>query len=315
MNNSLLSSYRRHAKYAFLGLVSLLTIVLGDSVVLAREPAWCSEFLLCDIVTKGTVSDVQIRVGSLHDTWPMEVPGSDTMMVRVAQVTLRVDQVIKGNWGEQTIQFIVYIDASSFGANYVRGEQMVVGLVWGEDILGGTYRLWADQARLVWEGNEWVQQFGGKTLPNLDELRRVLATVATRRVLAAEEVVVLGRLVAVSSQHKYDDVGNEYVLKLLEFTNVRSLPGAGSTPPSQITVSIVRSGNYWPAWRMVSSCPRRLKQGRDYVVAIRNTEDGYVVPYGRDGIFELENNELFSVSGSRVGVSIESVAIDRSNGR
>lgn len=299
-------------RLALLSLVSVMTLAIGNADALAREPAWCKEFLLCDIVAEGTVDEVRIRTESLRDTWPMKVPGSSDMMIRVAEVTLRVSDTLKGSWSEPTIRFIVYVDSSVFKTNYSKGERMVVGLVWSDALLGGMYRLWADQARLVWQGNEWVQQLGGKILPDLEELQGVLIGVAPRRVLAEEEIVAVGRLVGVSSLRKYDEAGNEYVLKQMQFTNVRLLPGAGSALPGDITVSMVRSGDYWPAWRLVSSHARVLKEGRDYCVAIRNTEEGYVIPHGRDGIFEVRNDELFSVTGSRVGVSTTSVANKRS---
>ncbi|MDH4037525.1 MAG: hypothetical protein OEX18_12250 [Candidatus Krumholzibacteria bacterium] len=165
-----------------------------------------------------------------------------------------------------------------------------------------------DRVRFVEGRSGWQQQNDGLYLKDLGEIRGRLAAANPRRVMREAEIVVTGCLRR--EEHRYATApdGTEYALIELHLSEVRSV--GGEPLDSTIQIAAIASGDYWPEWRYDSTRPR-VTTGRDYCVALQRVDDGFVVPWGINGMFEVRDGMLYFAGRTPTGLSLEDVRTER----
>ncbi len=251
-------------------------------------------FLSCSVVVRGSVASIASQQAPVADVMSMFMstfpdPGS---LVEFKEVTLSVDEVLKGELKTTTITFNVNVCMSTFRDNYMIGEECIVGLKWSPDALGGVYYLFSDRARLVEEGHRWVQQGERVETDDIGRLRATLAAAAPRRVLGGADLVISGRLRSSSLSYLRDADGHEYAEETLHLENVETLKGV--SPGTAADVKVITSGDYWPAWREEGTVPKLL-EGYPYCLFLRKTDQGLVLFRGLNSAFEIDGNALRAI--------------------
>lgn len=279
---------------------------LADRIPSAKEQRPFDTLLSCDLVARGTITSFEIqreRMDEAMPMWPITPPAGTTILV--GHVSMTIEEVLRGAATEGSIDFLVYVSLSHVKANYRVGEQILVGLKWEENVLGGMYRLFDDTGRFVQTAKGWERQDGKTTIADLAGARSVLNSVAPQQVLENADLVVVGTLVRDEIDYRTSSDGHLYCVLTYSLSNLEILKGVVSE--YEIVVEAIASGDYWPDWRTNSTHPRELKRGNRYCFFLRRTADGLVVLQGMNGAYELRDNALVLPGGRSVDLTIDEI--------
>ncbi|HET6349002.1 MAG TPA: hypothetical protein VFH88_07965 [Candidatus Krumholzibacteria bacterium] len=280
----------------------LLAALVGASPL---EPAWVTDFRYCDLVVKGQVTDVTVEVKPRRQAMPMVPGGNDDSGVDVATTTLAVDEVMRGNTQQDSIRFVSFVGASLFKKNYSVGQELIVGLNWGKDVLGGSYWLFSEHGRFIHEENGWVNQGDGRVLTDLTELQKRLSDVSPESVLNQCELAVVGAVDSMKAKTIYGPDKSDAVQWSIFLRDSRSIRGA--TVPSEIAIRQITSGNYWPDWRDPAPLRSMIEPGTRYCFFLKKIEDGYAPVRGINGMFEVRDDSLYFAGRTPIDITIDDI--------
>lgn len=273
----------------------------GRGSQLTRE---CTALLYSDLVVRGTVVSVTRRVEQVGIVMPMLPTAQPELFTEFAEVRLSVEEIMRGSVDTDTIGFVAYVTASIFRDNYEPEQRMVVGLTWGENVLGGSYWMSSDSGRFLLGDAGWYQQEGKLVVHDLEEFRMLLAPVSPLSVLALSDLVVIGDMTGSAIDYPVSPEGEEYALMRYRFVNVEALKGG---PVDQrIEVKSITSGNYWPDWRIDETSPHLLR-GTRYCLFLKRVGGDLFVMRGANGAFEVRGNRLFYPGRSCVDLTTDQV--------
>jgi hypothetical protein len=281
----------------------LLAALLGANPL---EPAWVTDLRYCDLVVEGKVADVTIEVKPRRQAMPMVPGGSDNTGVEVATITLVVDEVMRGNAPQDSLRFVSFVGASMFKKNYFPDQEMVVGLNWGKDVLGGSYWLFSEEGRFIRGDKGWSNQGDGTALTDLTELQTLLNNVSPKSVLDQCELAVVGSVDSMKAKTIYGPDKSDAVQWSITLRDARSIRGA--QVPSEIAIRQITSGNYWPAWRDPAPLRSIIESGTRYCFLLRKIEDGYTPVRGVNGMFEIRDGRLLFAGRTPVDLTIETIS-------
>ncbi|HEX5131081.1 MAG TPA: hypothetical protein VFX92_01195 [Candidatus Krumholzibacteria bacterium] len=286
--------------YAFTMAVSLLAQIQ----VAGPEPEYLSDLRYCDVVVQGVVESSVVELEPRMAAMPMLQGGNHEQFVKVARVTLRVQKVLRGTVTGAQIEFVSFVGTSIFTDNYRPGQETVLGLVWGEDVLGGSYWLFSEYGRFVRGPAGWVSQ-RGTSLEDLNDLENALDAIAPRQLLRRAEIVVVGEIGDTRLSTVGGPEGKGGVVMSIDLRDVRVL--SGTNAPSELTVVQVLSGEYWPTWR--DSAPLRIAPdlGKCYCLFLRRGVDGFSLVGGINGAFEVRESHLYFAGRTRVDLTIQQI--------
>jgi hypothetical protein len=285
--------------------ITALPVVLVLLAANASEPVWITDLRYCDIVVRGTIQSATEELKPENEATPMLPEGSPDFSVRVAMIRMTAEEVMRGSLTAESLEFVAFVGMSIFKNNYVVGQEIVVGLVWGQDVLGGSYWLPSEHARIIRDSAGWVDQGGGAVLTDLSRLKRSLSQVAPEQVMKESDVAITGEVRDVRVETIHGENEQTAVLMSIELKNVQSL--SGQAMPSEITVKQITSGDFWPAWRD-SAPPREMPpKGKQYCFFLRKIDDGYAVVRGINGMFEVRDGRLYFAGRTPVNLTTQQV--------
>jgi hypothetical protein len=129
-------------------------------------------------------------------------------------------------------------------------------------------------------------------------------------VLLGHDIVLVGTLAELGVEHTNSSDGTRYSKYDFHLVDVSSL--GSLVMPSEIDAWLIRGGEYWPKWRVDKTYPRNLQQGKRYCIVVRETEDGYVIPNGANGVFEIEDDGTLLFAGRRpIALNVNQVRTER----
>jgi hypothetical protein len=259
----------------------------------------------CDLVVRGTVESVTEEIKPESEAVPM-LPGTrDDLYVRVKKVRLHVQEVLRGNTAKESLEFVAFVGMSVFKDNYVEGQETVVGLIWGDKVLGGSYWLNSENARFVQGEKGWVAQEGANVSPGLEEIRRQLRAASPEVAIENADLLVTGDVRDVRVETVRGDGTKTAVLMSIDVTNVRSV--SGDALPTEIVVRQIMSGDYWPAWRDPAPFREQPANGKRYCFFLKKIDSGYALERGINGIFEVRNERLYFAGRTATNLTVQRV--------
>lgn len=247
-----------------------------------------SEILKCDLVVRGEIISASVKQERINDGmpfWPTADPEATTPMARVR---LAVDEVLRGALPTNPVEFIAYVSLSHMQDNYETGQETVVGLMWGPDVMDGMFTMMADRRRFVRTSEGWEQQGRSSLVLNdLSYLRSILEKLEPHRLLADADAIITARLTEKCVEFPVSPQGARYGLMTYRLSEVEVLRGEFVNDVKAIT-----SGDYWPVWREDPTYPQNVEVGRRYCFFLRRTEDGFAVLRGISGVYEIWGDDL-----------------------
>ncbi|MCI0450774.1 MAG: hypothetical protein L0Z51_00100 [Candidatus Latescibacteria bacterium] len=283
-----------------------IAITIGNA-----EPPWITEMRYCDIVVRGRIVTADVEMKPRNEALPM-MPGNPDSFLPVAMVRVSVEEVLRGDWTRDTVDFVSFVSISGFKSNYEPGQDIFVGLVWGETVLGGSYWLNTEAARFVRRNEGWVWQGDGVVLADLSELITQLQETSPTRVLEKSDAAVTGIVSDVRLSTIAGAVDSRAVQMSIFLERVVWFDGHGTE--TKIVVRQLMSGDYWPDWRDSAPWREMPAIGKEYCVFLKRIADGYAVFGGINGTFEVRGDQLYFAGRSRVGVTtrdVRQIAIDK----
>jgi hypothetical protein len=284
-------------------LSAVLFCMLAQSAPPLTDADGIAEMRYCDVVVRGTVESVIVAARPQDQAMPMLPGGRSDRLVEVATVRLRIESALRGDVAGETIDFVAFVGASIFRNNYEPGQETVVGLVWGADVLGGSYWLRSDYGRFVRHAEGWVAQSGSEVLSDLDGMTLALQEVAPRRLLKKAELVIMGDVRDTRMETVRGADGSTAVMLSIDLQRVEVVKG--EPVGSDVTVVQLTSGDYWPSWR--DSAPFRdvIARGKRYCFFLSQEADGFVVVGGVNGAFEVRGDTLYFAGRSSVDLTVK----------
>jgi hypothetical protein len=231
--------------------------------------------------------------------WLEGRPGLDD---RVAFVTIRISSVYSGRSNEEVITFVAFVSLSIFEDEYEVGQGLVVGLKWGENVLGGYYWLFSEMTRFTRQGDEW-RSIRGTAVSSPQQIRDHLQKSSGRETLARASSVIVGVVKGFSTQiidGPNDTTANQLVMEVVVKDVLRG-------PPSDDTVKVyqITSGDYWPDWRYPAPFTAIPEPNDTLCFFLRRDAARYVIVGGVDGVFVVRGEGLFrgSARAPELGIS------------
>jgi hypothetical protein len=244
--------------------------------------------LFADLVVQGTVVETKVEMVPIEELRKNVPPGFAGRYGRVSKVVLKVVDVLKGYESFERLAFVFH---ESVRAPSLRktGTDVIVGLVWNEKLLGGSYELKLAEGLYAFNGETWVSQGevkGGRE-HSLAELRAKLDSVSMEHLSKEASTVLIGTVVSINDSIYRGD-GREYgLIRNIKLRVDRVIEG---TATKEITVTSVVDGTYWPNWRY--QMPRGISVGNRYYVFAGDDEEIVYVLGGVNGFFRVDEDRL-----------------------
>lgn len=291
-------------------MIELLVKLSIAITIGAAEPAWITEMRYCDVVVRGRVVSARIEMKPQNEAL-RTMPAIPDVFLPVAMVRVSVEEVLGGDWTHDTIDFVSFVSGSGFDSNYEPDQDTVVGVVWSENVLGGSYYLHTEAARFVRARDVWSGQRGGVVLADLADLRMRIQETSPSRVLKRSDAVAAGLVRDVQVSTITGTNGSSAVQMSIFLERVEWLGGNGTE--SEIVVRQLMSGDYWPDWRDPAPWREMPEKGKEYCLFLKRIADGYAVSGGINGTFEVRGDQLYFAGRSRIGLTkgnVREIAID-----
>ena len=271
------------------------------------DPDYVADMLYCDVVVRGVVQSFSQELRQKKDAMPMLGKDYPDAYVRVALVSFQVEETLRGEIAPGALEFVALVGTSAFDSdNYEVGRELVVGLVWGEGVLGGHYWLFSEGARLVHSGAGWRKQRGeGGMIPDLNEVRSTLRQFEPEVLAKEADVVVRGSIGAwqVESQNgQRGEWGTKVSIQLEQVSAIRG----GPVPNEMIVNEFV--GHRDSAWVNPAPFRKRPTSGADYCFFLKREGDMYVVCGGANGAHEIRTNRLYFSERTPIRLTISRIA-------
>ncbi|HXV12728.1 MAG TPA: hypothetical protein VEC56_00850 [Candidatus Krumholzibacteria bacterium] len=272
----------------------------------SAEPIWLTDMRYCDLVVRGTIETSSVELKKRNEVMPMLPPTESDVFVDVALVRMKVDEVMRGDFDAEHVAFVSFLSSSAFGdENYEPGRELVVGLIWGQNVLGGSYFLFSETTRFVRLGDAWEEQRGDTVLTDLSALRSALVKTTPRQILTQADAVVTGVVRDVRLDTVSDEGDRHAVQMTIALDNVRWLAGDGAA--TQLSVRQLMSGNYWPSWRDAAPWREMPIAGKEYCLFLKEIEEGYAVFGGVNGTFEVRDDHLYFAGRTPVNLTVPEI--------
>ncbi|HEX5131080.1 MAG TPA: hypothetical protein VFX92_01190 [Candidatus Krumholzibacteria bacterium] len=277
---------------------------LGASSGVPTRSSVISSLRACDVVVSGDVIAVERSLEPATEALPMLMMQRADDFTQVTRVRMDVREVFWGEGVPRSIEFLVFASLSLYRDDYAVGQRMLVGLVWGDDVLAGNYWLHSERGRLLFSGIGWKVQDGSEVFADLITVREAFSAVAPSQTIESADLVVVGVLRDVRRTQEITPSGTDAAFMRMQFVDL--VPIVGDLVASELNVVQITSGDYWPEWR--DTTPFRTPEtGRTYCMALRKVGADYAIINGINGIWEVRGDDLYFSGRSRSGLRIGAI--------
>jgi hypothetical protein len=237
--------------------------------------------LSCDLVVRGQVTSTAVSypLGAEFTSEPTE--RDYNYAVEITTIRLRMQEILWGECDGDTLDFIVHSKDYPRAEEYVPGNEVIVGLVWRETELGGSYVHWNDECRFRDLEGQWVQVGGTRQAFSKDTIKSLLDHASVDSLLEGADVVLEGT--AASRWLETDTLENGNRVRILRVTIDATKVLRGVSQPSY-EVSAITTGDYWPIWRRPTP---DIRENTAYYFLLKRIDSEYVFHGGVNGVFEV----------------------------
>lgn len=271
----------------------------------------CRDALYSDLVVRGYIISVTTELTSVGDAMPWEDIELHQLYTKLAYVKVKIEEVVRGRFDQNEIEFVVYADQSRFRLNYRIGDEMLVGLQWKENVVGGKYVLWSDGARFInIDSNSWQQQSPKQLVFKTNEITNLFVESDPVRLASQSDFIVVGQVAGIRESKLKSEDGETVFFDLVDIEVKEVINGEYA---KTIQIRVPTGGDYWPEWRYPK--PRSLKIGNVYCVLLKQIGDQYYIHGGVNGVFQVESNRLLFREDTTADFSLSTLRNIKGGGR
>jgi hypothetical protein len=247
------------------------------------------EWLFSNLVVRGIVMYVEERLVPLPELVEDCDPRLSGYFGKVTDVTMRVDEVLRGVYSERELTFVV--EAAVYMPPCKPGTtQAVVGLRQSEHFMNGRYQMQSNEGLYLYNGELWESHGevkGGRT-HTIDEIRSIIQTTTPEYLCQHADVIVTATVNSLSAETElWSERGELALVRQVRFEVNSVLKGSA---PQELAIDMITRGLYWPSWRTV--VPSKINPGETWYLILQRLGEGYTLMGGLNGFLRIDGDRL-----------------------